>query len=144
MITSDEIAEKVFTLRRPQYSKITSPLTIKAEDEINSYLKRRDIESTANPKNVGDILVVFIHGFAASKYCWLDPDIGNMGWVKNYWEDPSPRDFGWHVIPPIPFIPVDWTLSKQLVPIGATEIMDRNNIEWLTYSQKSAFGDIEV
>ncbi|MGC9780728.1 MAG: hypothetical protein HZR80_15915 [Candidatus Heimdallarchaeota archaeon] len=144
MISTTELTEKVFTIRDPSYTKVTSPKIIAAEKRINKFLKRKDVESTATPNNDGEILVLFIHGFAASKYCWLDPDIGNMGWVKDYKNDPEPIDFGWHALPPPPYIPVAWTMSEQLVPIGATQIMDKNGIEWLTYSQESAFGDIEV
>lgn len=142
VITTSELTEKVFTTRDPYFKKISSPKIAAAEKIINNNLKRSDIESTAHPRNEGEILVLFIHGFAASKYCWLDPDIGNMGWVKDYQNEPQKRDFGWHAIPPPLFIPVDWTLSKQLTPIGITEIFDQNKIDWLTYSQKSAFGDI--
>lgn len=144
MSKSEALVEKVFTTREPNYTKNSTPSSIKAERQINEMLERSDIESTANPKKQGEILVLFVHGFAASKFCWLDPDIGNLGWVKDYENPPPDRDFGWHAIPPPPnFIPVDWTLSKQLLPIGATMIFDQENIEWLTYSQKSAFGDIE-
>lgn len=138
------LVEKVFTTRKPRYHKKITPNSIQAEKEMNEKLERSDIESTANPENEGKILALLLHGFAASKYCWLDPDIGNMGWVKDYTNIPPPRDFGWHAFPPpFNFIPVDWTLSKQLTPLGATEILDRDNIEWLTYSQKSAFGVID-
>ncbi|MHA1211576.1 MAG: hypothetical protein ACTSSH_03855, partial [Candidatus Heimdallarchaeota archaeon] len=104
---------------------------------------RHDIESTADPKNQDDYLVLFIHGFSSSKYNWLDPDIGNMGWLKDYRNEPEPIDCGWHALPPPPFFVVNWSLSKQLTPIGATEFMDKKGIEWLTYSQKSPFGPIE-
>ena len=145
MPKKDALTQKVFTLRKPRYNKIRSPRITAAEKEINTFLKRTDVESTADPQNVGDILVVFIHGFAASKYCWLDPDVGNMGWVKDYDTTPPVRDFGWHAIPPPPsFIPVDWTLSNQIIIHGASEELDRQGIEWLTYSQGSAFGDIEL
>ncbi len=144
MISTTELAEKIFTIRDPNYLKKTNPEIKAAEKAINRKLKRKDIESTANPNAVGDFLILFIHGFAASKYSWLDPDIGNMGWVKEYYKDPEPIDFGWHSIPPPPFIPVDWTLSKQLIPKGITEELDKHNIDWLTYSQKSPFGDIEI
>lgn len=144
MSISESITKKVFTTRKPKYSKNSSPTSVIAEKKINNLLERTDIESTASPYNEGAYLVVFVHGFAASKYCWLDPDIGNMGWVKDYENDPDPIDWGWHAVPPPPYIPVDWTLSKQLVPIGATQIMDKKNIEWLTYSQKSAFGEIKI
>lgn len=144
MVSTDELAEKIFTIRDPNYSKKTSPKISAAEKAINKTLKRKDIETTADPDNEGDFLVLFIHGFAASKYCWLDPDVGNMGWVKEYNQDPEPIDFGWHSIPPPPFIPVEWSLSKQIVPKGATELLDKHGIDWLTYSQKSAFGDIEI
>ncbi|RLI63568.1 MAG: hypothetical protein DRO63_08345, partial [Candidatus Gerdarchaeota archaeon] len=144
MITKRELLVKAFTIREPSYQKKTSNRTIAAEREMNEKLQRTDIESTADPKNEGDFLILFVHGFAASKYCWLDPDIGNLGWVKDYRNDPPPRDFGWHAIPPPPFFGVDWSLSKQLTPIGASEILDKHNIEWLTYSQKSAFGPIET
>ena len=139
-----DLTQKVFTTRKPVYPKISSPKIIAAEREINSILNRKDVESTANPKNKSDVLVLFIHGFAASKYCWLDPDIGNMGWIKDYDNDPQPRDFGWHAIPPPLYIPVDWTMSKQLIPPGAHEFVQKLNVEWMTYSQKSAFGDIKV
>lgn len=140
----DVLRQKIFTLREPIYSKVRSTIITTAETEINDYLKRQDIESTADPRNEGDILVIFIHGFAASKYCWLDPDVGNMGWVKDYENDPPIRDFGWHTIPPPPYIPVDWTLSNQIIIHGASTEMDQNGVEWLTYSQGSAFGDIEL
>jgi len=139
----DVITEKVFTIRKPSFSKLLSPTITAAEKEINDHLKRNDIESTADPRNKGDILVVFIHGFAASKYCWLDPDVGNMGWVKDYENTPPIRNFGWHTIPPPPFVPIDWTLSNQIIINGASTEMDKAGVEWLTYSQGSAFGDIE-
>ncbi|MBY8994301.1 MAG: hypothetical protein KGD59_07105 [Candidatus Heimdallarchaeota archaeon] len=144
MISTTDLAEKIFTIRDPNYSKRTSPKISASEKAINKALKRKDIETTANPDSEGDFLVLLIHGFATSKYCWLDPDIGNMGWVKEYQKDPEPVDYGWHSIPPPPFIPVEWTLSEQLVPKGVTEILDQHNIDWLTYSQKSPFGDIEI
>ncbi|MHA1461693.1 MAG: esterase/lipase family protein, partial [Candidatus Heimdallarchaeota archaeon] len=140
----DVLTQKVFTQRKPNYTKVRSPIITEAEKEINDLLKRNDIESTADPHNKGDILVVFIHGFAASKYCWLDPDVGNMGWVKDYANDPPARDFGWHTIPPPPYIPVDWTLSNQVIIHGASTVLDKAGVEWLTYSQGSAFGDIEL
>ncbi len=140
----DVLTQKVFTLRKPNYTKVRSPIITEAEKNINDLLKRNDIESTANPQNEGDILVIFIHGFAASKYCWLDPDVGNMGWVKDYANDPPTRDFGWHTIPPPPYVPVDWTLSNQVLIHGASTVMDKAGVEWLTYSQGSAFGDIEL
>ncbi|MBD3189979.1 MAG: hypothetical protein GF308_05025 [Candidatus Heimdallarchaeota archaeon] len=142
MSLTEQVKRKVFTLRKPRYTKITSPRIEQAEKDINQHLNRQDIESTADPQNIGDFLVLFIHGFGASKFCWTDPDIGNLGWVKDYRHDPKPIDHGWHAIPPIPFIPVDMTLSKQLVPRGVTELFDKHQIEWLIYSQKSAFGDI--
>jgi len=144
MISTKELLVKAFTIREPKYQKKTTRRTIAAEQLMNEKLNRKDIEATADPNNEGDFLVLFVHGFAASKYCWLDPDIGNLGWVKDYVHDPPPRDFGWHSIPPPPLFIVDWTLSKQLTPVGATEILDQHNIEWLTYSQKSAFGRIET
>ena len=140
----DVLTQKVFTIRNPEFTKVSSPSITAAETEINNYLKRTDIESTADPRNEGDILVIFVHGFAASKYCWLDPDVGNMGWVKDYENDPPVRDFGWHAIPPPPYIPVDWTLSNQIIIHGASEELDNKGIEWLAYSQGSAFGDIEL
>jgi pimeloyl-ACP methyl ester carboxylesterase len=143
MIPTKEITEKVFTVRKPSYSKKQSSNAIEAEKQLNEILGRSDIELTANPDNSKKPIVLFVHGFAASKYCWLDPDIGNWGWIKDYKNNPKPIDFGWHVIPPPPFIIVDWTMSEQLVPKGATEIMDNKNIEWITYSQESAFSDIE-
>jgi len=139
-----ELTQKVFTTREPSYPKQSSPTIAAAEREMNKIMKRKDIESTANPDNQGDVLVVFIHGFAASKYCWLDPDIGNMGWIKDYNNDPKPRDFGWHVIPPPLYFPIDWTLSNHIIPPGAHEFVQEMNVEWLTYSQKSAFGDIKL
>lgn len=143
MFSTKEISEKIFTTRKPKYTKKQTSKSIEAEKELNKILNRNDIESTVNSDNSNEPLVLFVHGFAASKYCWLDPDIGNWGWIKDYMNDPKPIDFGWHVIPPPPFIIVDWTMSEQLVPIGATKIMDKNNIEWITYSQKSPFSDIE-
>ncbi|MHA1367304.1 MAG: lipase family alpha/beta hydrolase [Candidatus Heimdallarchaeota archaeon] len=139
-----EITQKVFTTREPSYPKLSSERIVAAEREMNTILKRKDVESTANPANEGDVLVVFVHGFAASKYCWLDPDIGNMGWIKDYDNDPKPRDFGWHAIPPPLYFPVDWTLSRHIIPPGAHEYVQKMNVEWLTYSQKSAFGDIKI
>ncbi|NHJ04340.1 MAG: alpha/beta hydrolase [Candidatus Heimdallarchaeota archaeon] len=144
MSKTEKFTEKVFTTRHPNYTKKTSPSSQKAEAEMNDLLGRNDIESTAQPHNEGKLLVLFIHGFAASKYCWLDPDIGNMGWVKDYRNDPEPIDWGWHAIPPPPYVPVDWTLSKHLVPVGASTMLDQKDIAWLTYSQKSAFGDIKI
>jgi hypothetical protein len=35
-------------------------------------------------------------------------------------------------------------MSKQLIPPGAHEYVQKMKVEWLTYSQKSAFGDIKV
>jgi len=67
-----------------------------------------------------------------------------MGWVKDYVNDPPTRDFGWHTIPPPPYVPVDWTLSNQVIIHGASTVMDKAGVEWLTYSQGSAFGDIEL
>jgi len=139
-----EITQKVFTVRLPSYPKISSTRITAAEQEMNNLLKRKDIESSADPNNQGDVLVVFVHGFAASKYCWLDPDIGNMGWIKDYNNDPQPRDFGWHAIPPPLYFPVDWTLSKHIIPPGAHEYLQKMDVEWLTYSQRSAFGDIKI
>ncbi|MFW9922765.1 MAG: esterase/lipase family protein [Candidatus Thorarchaeota archaeon] len=144
MPKKDLLVEKVFTTRKPRYNKKVSPNITQAELEINEKFGRTDIETTADPAHEGEILALFLHGFAASKYCWLDPDVGNMGWVKDYLTPPPPRDFGWHIFPPpLHFIPVDWTLSQQITPLGATEIFDKNNIEWLTYSQESAFGVID-
>jgi hypothetical protein len=142
MSTIENLKEKFFTIREPKYQKKETSESIKTEQKLNQLLNRQDIETTAIPKNIGDLLVLFIHGYAASKYCWTDPDIGNMGWVKNYNNEPDPKDYGWHAIPPPPFVPVGWTLSEQIVPDGATTIMDQNDIAWLTYSQQSAFGDI--
>ncbi|MBN1330424.1 MAG: hypothetical protein JXA54_13200 [Candidatus Heimdallarchaeota archaeon] len=137
------IVEKAFTGRNPDYTKIQTDAIRKAELEINSLLNRSDIETTADPKNQGEILIIFIHGFSSSKYNWLDPDIGNLGWIKDYHQEPVEIDFGWHGIPPPILLAVDWSLSKRLAPKGASEIMDKNKIEWLTYSQKSPFGKIE-
>ena len=60
MVSTDELAEKIFTIRDPNYSKKTSPKISAAEKAINTTLKRKDIESTANPDNEGDFLVLFI------------------------------------------------------------------------------------
>ncbi len=137
------IVEKAFTNRDPDYSKLQTQEAKDAELEINKILNRDDIESTANPKNQGELLVVFIHGYSSSKYNWLDPDIGNLGWLKDYKNNPPTIDFGWHAIPPPPFLVVDWSLSKSLAPRGASEVLDSHKIEWLTYSQKSPFGKID-
>ncbi|HUT81651.1 MAG TPA: hypothetical protein VMZ29_10665 [Candidatus Bathyarchaeia archaeon] len=143
MSLAQGIVDKAFTNRNPEYSKIQSRAVKKAEIEINEFLNRNDIETTANPQNQGNILVVFIHGYSSSKYNWLDPDIGNLGWIKDYTSEPVSIDFGWHTIPPPMFLVMDWSLSRRLAPKGASLVMDKNEIEWLTYSQKSPFGKIE-
>jgi pimeloyl-ACP methyl ester carboxylesterase len=143
LFSTQEIVEKIFTIREPSYPKKQTPEAIAKEKELNTLMNRSDIESTVNPWDENKPIVLFVHGFASSKYNWLDPDIGNWGWIKDYKNDPKPIDFGWHVIPPPPFVAVNWSFSEQMVPIGATATMDENNISWITYSQESAFGDIE-
>ncbi|NHJ49200.1 MAG: alpha/beta hydrolase [Asgard group archaeon] len=143
MESTSDIVKKIFTMRKPSYNKKETAESIEAEKTLNQNLKRSDIESTVNPSEDKKPIVLFVHGFASSKYNWLDPDLGNWGWVKDYLNDPEPKDYGWHVIPPPPFVAVDWSLSNKLEPISATEFMDQNNISWITYSQESAFGDIE-
>ena len=131
---------------KPIPPKIDNEEAKKAQNELNTILKRDDINSNALPSNEGNILTILLHGYISSKWLWVDPFFGTLGWLRDHKNEPKPRNYGWHQTPPPPhmFIPFDISISPTIYPEGAFNTLIREGYEVLTYSQQDATGKIDI
>ncbi|MHA1557003.1 MAG: esterase/lipase family protein [Candidatus Heimdallarchaeota archaeon] len=148
MSMQEKIAKRIGIVQKgtPVPPKIDNEDANKAQQELNKILNRNDINSNALPSNEGNILTIFLHGYIASKWLWIDPFYGTFGWLKDHKNEPKPRNYGWHQTPPPPhmFIPFDVSISPTVYPEGVFSTLMREGHEVLAYSQQDATGDIDI
>jgi pimeloyl-ACP methyl ester carboxylesterase len=119
---------------------------INAQNELNLILKRKDIISNAQPSDEEKPLIIFVHGYGSSKWLWIEPFFGTMGWLRNYHEDPKPRNYGWYSKPPPShmYAPFSLSISPLIFPEGIFNCLKRKGYDVLTYTQIDPFGDIDT
>ena len=132
--------------QNPKEPIIKNPVITNAQKHLNKLLKREDITTNANPNNEEEYLVILLHGYGSSKWLWLDPYFGTFGWLRDYSKDPKPRNYGWHSSKPPShmYTAFDISISPLKRYEGLFPTLMKNNFEVLTYTQKDAFGDIDV
>ena len=142
------IKEKIgiSTDENPTPPEISNENAIRGQEKLNKLLKRDDISTNADPSSEGEILTIFIHGYLASKWLWIDPYFGTFGWLRDHKNDPKPRNYGWHPTPPPShmFVPFDISISPIVYPEGPFQTLMREGYEVLAYSQKDVAGDIDI
>lgn len=141
-----KLLEEEKTPLQPTPPVIENIEAIKAQKELNHLLNREDIISNALPSKEEKPLTVFIHGYGSSKWLWIEPYFGTMGWLRNYHEDPKPRNYGWHSKPPPAhmYVPFSMSISPLVFPEGLFNRLMRRGFEVLTYTQIDPFGDIDT
>lgn len=132
--------------KNPITPKIENQEAIKARKELNRLLNREDIISNALPSKEEKPLIILIHGYGSSKWLWIEPYFGTMGWLRNYHQDPKPRNYGWHSKPPPAhmYVPFSMSISPLIFPDGLFNRLMRRGYEVLTYTQIDPFGEIDT
>ncbi|NHK30850.1 MAG: alpha/beta hydrolase [Asgard group archaeon] len=144
------IPRKLF--EEEEIPKQPTPLIIKnkeainAQNELNHLLNREDIISNALPSNEEKPLIIFVHGYGSSKWLWIEPFFGTMGWLRNYHDDPKPRNYGWYSKPPPShmYVPFSLSISPLIFPKGLFNSLIQKGYDAITYTQIDPFGDIDT